>query len=91
MKYTSLRALLENETYPHFYTHKFIGLHTPIFLEAVETLKSKFAYLTLSTQFRSSAKGDYIAFTITFMAATVDDILTIMEATSQLPDLKIIL
>lgn len=91
MKYTNLRALLENETYPHFYTHKFIGRHTPIFLEAVETFKAKFAYLTLSTQFRLSTKGDYISFTITFMAATAEDIITVIEATSQLPDLKIIL
>ncbi len=88
---TNLRELLNNEVYPHIYTHKFIGLHTPDFLSAVQEIQTQFDYLDPAVESRQSKRGDYIAYTFTFEANAPEEILYLIEKTSLLRDLKIIL
>lgn len=87
----SLRDLLENQPYPHSYGHKFIGKHTPAFLLAAKDLETQFAHLNLTVEWRQSKKGDYIAYTFTFSAQNAEQILDLIQATSILQDLKMIL
>ena len=89
--YIKLRQLLEKETYPHSYVHKFIGPLNQEFLAAVDALQSQFAHLDLLVESRQSQKGGYIAFTLTFLAKHAEEIIVLVKATAELPGLKMIL
>lgn len=92
--YTKLRELLANETYPHRYIHKFIGLKSDVFVQAVLLLEKKHPNAKRVSERESvSSSGQqlYIAYTFEFLAQTPEDVIALMQATTQLPDLKIIL
>lgn len=89
--FTDLRLLLENESFPQTYVHKFIGLQTETFLHAVQALIAEFSGAKLIVSFRESKKKDYIAYTFSWEAISPDEIIQLIEKTGKLPDLKMIL
>lgn len=89
--YTQLKALLEEqETFPLAYTHKFIGKNTPEFAAAVEGLERRFGALTLEHA-RLSAGDGHLAMTYQFRAASAQEVIDLLEATSKLRDVRVIL
>lgn len=93
MDFTKLKALLDAETFPHRYLHKFIGIRSEKFLDAVSALEQQFPRATRKGVRESAdSKGTtYIALTFEFNAHSSDEIIELLEATMRLPDLKIIL
>ena len=87
----TLRVLLANEIFPQLYTHKFIGNHQEPFLQAVRHLQAHFVHLDITVTSRLSRHGDYIAYTFTFVANTQEDVLSLVEETSKLEGLKMVL
>ena len=99
MDLSKLTELLNTETYPMTYVHKFIGVKTPAFLAAVAQLETAFP-LALRTGERESAApatdggsggGRYLALTYELKAKSAAEIIELWKATVNLPDLKIIL
>ncbi len=89
--YSRIRELLEaQESFPIFYTHKFIGKNSVVFQESLKTLELKFPHLERVSQ-RQSAKGNHIAMTYRFEAFSAEAIVVVMEATSQLEDVLVLL
>lgn len=88
--YDRLRELLANETFPHVYTHKFIGLKTPGFQASVEEMVLRFPRARLITQ-RPSGGEKYLAYTYELEAETIEEIIELLQATAGLDDLKLIL
>jgi hypothetical protein len=93
MKYEKLRELLDAESYPHRYVHKFIGRKTPAFLKSVEELEAEFpeAVKVSSRESAGTSAEPFLALTYELVADTPDEIIDLLEATHQLDDLKIIL
>jgi putative lipoic acid-binding regulatory protein len=93
--YTKLRELLKQEKYPMTYIHKFIGMNTSAFRDAVEDLEDRFPGLREVSRRESSDSGsgdaNYLACTFNFIASSADEIIELMEATRVLADIKIML
>lgn len=92
--YQRLRELLEKESYPHCYVHKFIGYKTAAFAAAVEELEGAFPRATRVGARESgvmSGGGQYVAYTYELEAGSADEIIALLEATGRMADLKIIL
>ncbi len=90
-KYTKLHALLEaQETFPTQYTHKFIGRNSPAFAAGMQTLEERFPTLTLETA-RATRSESYLAVTYTLEADSAEAIIEVLEATTAIPDLHMIL
>jgi putative lipoic acid-binding regulatory protein len=89
-----LRELLELESYPHLYTHKFIGHNTDAFLAALVELEVLFPKAR-RVGHRESGNGQqggrYLALTYELPAESVDEIVALIDATGELVDLKLIL
>jgi hypothetical protein len=88
--YNKLHALLDKETYPLAYTHKFIGRNTARFTTGVQALEAKFPKLTLQTA-RTSKGEAHLALTYEIVAENAGEIIEILEATGQLEDLHLVL
>jgi hypothetical protein len=91
-----LKELLDLETYPMNYTHKFIGKNTKAFLRAIDELEENFPQLDRISARESqatqiNADASYLALTYEFVANSSDEIIEVLEATSKLEDLKVIL
>ena len=89
-----LRELLELESYPHIYTHKFIGNNTDAFVAALGELERLFPKIRRVGQRESGGgerAGRYLAITYELEADSVEEIVSIIDATGKLVDLKIIL
>lgn len=89
--YAKLKALLEaQETFPHRYTHKFIGKNSPRFAQSVERLQARFPNLMLETA-RLSKGEAHLALTFIIEAQTADDIIAVLEAMGDVEDLHLVL
>lgn len=89
--YSRLKELLvEQETFPLTYVHKFIGKNSPQFLQALALWEKKFSKARqISVRL---SKGDaHAAVTYEFLADHVDEVIVLLEATDQLPDLIMVL
>lgn len=91
--YTKLRELLKSEQYPHKYIHKFIGQKTPEFMSGVATLEVRFPKAVKVSQRESAGVSSdiFIAMTYELEAASPDEIIELLEATSKITHLKVIL
>lgn len=89
--FEKLRALLENEKFPHIYYHKFVGSNTASFVKEAELLKEQFSHLKLTIALRESSHEKYLAYTFSFEAHRADEIMALIEATAQIQGIKIIL
>lgn len=89
--YTRLRELLADESFPHLYVHKFIGLKTADFQARAEQMLLAFPRARLVGQRESGGQGKYLAYTCELHAESVDEIIALLEATAGLSDLKMIL
>jgi len=85
--YSKIREMLESqETFPLDYVHKLIGKNSAVFEESLKAFESRFP--AMRRQFsRPSASGNHLAVTFLFRAQNVDEIIQILEASEQLPDL----
>ncbi len=89
--YSQLKALLESqEKFPTTYLHKFIGKNTVAFHGGVSGLEKRFATLTLELS-RESVGGKHVAKTYRFGASSADEIIELLKATDQVPDLLMVL
>ena len=89
--YTQLRSLLEeNEVFPIRYLHKIIGKNTAGFRTSVGNLCEKFPALVLEAK-RESSGGAHASYTFAFEAATVGEVIALLEATENLGDLVMVL
>lgn len=89
--YTKLRALLEaQEAFPTEFIHKFIGKNTPEFALGVAELERKFPGLRLQHS-RMSAGDAHVALTYVISAATVEEIIVVLQATDTIADLIYVL
>lgn len=87
-----LRELLALESYPHVYTHKFIGHNSDGFLSAIAELERNFPKARRVTQRESAGSpGRFLAMTYELHAESVDEIVALIDATGTLVDLKMIL
>jgi putative lipoic acid-binding regulatory protein len=92
MQMQKLKTLLENETYPHRYMHKFIGAKTSDFLAGVESLTRAFPSAKVSTRETPGKGGQvYVAYTFEFEADSADEIIRLIRATHSIKDLKVVL
>lgn len=90
--YEKLRELLEEEEYPHLYVHKFIGLNTEAFREAVIELELRFPDAKqISARESAGAAASYLAYTYELEANSADEIIELLQETATLPDVKILL
>lgn len=90
-QYDKLRELLEaQETFPFQYTHKFIGRNTQAFLDSVSALEKQFPKARRVTE-RKSGDNQHLALTYTLEADSADDVISLLQATSLLNDLRVIL
>lgn len=102
--YDKLRELLGEETYPHRYLHKFIGLNTDLFRDEVERFEKLFPRAKKVSERESKGGGanavasgqppdapSYVAFTYEFVANSPEEIIQLLEATSHLKDLRVML
>ncbi len=90
-QYDKLRELLiAQETFPFDYTHKFIGKNTAAFAQSVAALEAQFPKARRVTE-RRTADGKHISFTYIFNAASADEIIALLQATSLLNDLRVLL
>ncbi len=85
-----LRAALGQEEFPMEYIHKFIGDHTPSFIEAVRTWESRHPKVQ-KKQERLSQSGAHLALTYSFAADSVESVIALIESTTQIQDLRVIL
>jgi hypothetical protein len=91
MDFDRLKALLEEqETFPHDFTLKFIGLNTPVFLESVKEFESEFPILRKQAD-RLSANAANLAITYIYKAANADEIIALLKRVSQIRDVRVIL
>lgn len=89
--YAKLRILLvEQETFPTQYLHKFIGKNTPGFAEDVTQFEVRFPRARLQTARMSQGDG-HVAMTYVLEAETVENIIDLLKATKLIRDLKYIL
>ena len=90
-KYESLRALLlSQETFPTEYTHKFIGRNTAGFAAGVQRLEAQFPGLRLESA-RATRSEAHLALTYVFVGESADAIVELLEFTSGIDDLYMIL
>lgn len=92
-KYAKLRDLLANETFPHRYIHKLIGLNSDVFKASVAALLAKFPNAREASRRESRGAGGhaYLAITIELNAACIDEIIDLLEATMCVAELKVVL
>lgn len=88
--YNKLHALLDQEAYPHRFTHKFIGRNTARFTTGVQQLEARFPKLKLQTA-RTSKGEAHLALTYELVADSAAEIIEVLEATGQLEDLHLVL
>lgn len=86
-----LRMLLQEEKYPLTYMHKFIGRNTPAFRAAVAQMVRGFPTASLSTMRESGESASWLAYTYVQVAQNADEVVAFVEATTTLPELRIIL
>ncbi len=89
--YTRLRELLENESYPHRYTHKFIGRKTEAFAASVAVFEQRFPRAARTGERESGGGAAYLAYTYELLADSPDEIIELVRATAEIADLKMIL
>ena len=86
-----LRELLETEeTFPHPFLHKFIGDNVPEFHEGVSQLQQRFPRLVRQSM-RTSASQNHLSLSFTFLADNADEIIELLEATYEVPHIRIVL
>ncbi|MGZ3709040.1 MAG: DUF493 family protein [Bdellovibrionota bacterium] len=89
--YTKLRELLEKETYPLEYLHKFIGRNTPAFSKSVSELEAKFSSRLKRQGSRKSSGDHHLALTYVFSADSADQVIEMLKATDIVFDLLMVL
>jgi len=91
MDYARLKELLEeNETFPHDFILKFIGVNSPLFSE--DTRKLEELYPTLRKQSeRKSSGGANLALTYVYRAQNADEIIALLKTVSKIRDVRVIL
>ena len=90
MAYEKLREMLLLESYPHVYSHKFIGHNSEAFAAALLALEEAFPRARRVLQ-RESGGARFLALTYEIHAESADEIITLISATATLTDLKIVL
>jgi hypothetical protein len=89
--YTKLRELLlAQERFPLQYLHKFIGKNTPSFDQGVADWQAQHP-LAVCQSNRLSRNGGHRAMTYVFTAGTVDELISMLEATDRITDLLMVL
>lgn len=89
--YGQLRALLlSQETFPLDYLHKFIGRNSAEFGEGLKHWMQSHPGASCQSD-RLSANQAHRAVTFVFQAATVDELIGMLQATDAIPDLVMIL
>ena len=86
-----LLELLQAETFPLRYVHKFIGRNTPEFRAAVAALGKQFPSVVCEGFRESGASHTWLAYTFVQTAPSATDIVAFVEATALLTDIKLIL
>lgn len=89
--YEKLRALLDHETYPHTYIHKFIGLNTETFRDGLERLEERFPEAIRVSERESGEGANFLAVTYELEAQNPDEIIELLRTTTTLADVKVIL
>jgi hypothetical protein len=88
--YAKIRELLAKETYPLRYTHKLIGANSPQFEAGLRQFEASLVGLT-RVGVRLSAGDAHMAVTYAFHASDAEAIIVMLEASSKIPGLKMIL
>ena len=89
-RYAKMRELLANETYPLLYTHKLIGSNTPQFEAGLQAFEQGVPGIQ-RVGVRLSSGDAHMAVTYNYQAADVDSLIAMLEASSKIPGLKMIL
>ena len=91
MDYARLKALLEEqETFPHDFTLKFIGVNSQAFAEDVKKFEARYPSLRKQAERKSSGEAN-IALTYLYLSQSADEIITLLQDVSKLRDVKVIL
>lgn len=88
---TRLLELLSQESFPLEYLHKFIGKNSPEFKEAVAQLAARFPAVHTQHVRESGKSHAYLAYSFSLTALQPKDVTDLVEATSQLPGLALLL
>src|SRR4051794_19020653 len=85
-----LKVLLENESFPHDFTVKFIGSNSRTFADGVRAFEAGYPQLRKQAE-RRSANDANLALTYVFPAQNADEIVSLLKRVSEIPDVKVIL
>ena len=89
--YSKLLELLRTqETFPLEYTHKVIGAQTPEFEAGIQALLSRTPALRVS-QRRSTGDQAHVSVTLVLTAQTAEEVILLVEASHDLPGIRVIL
>ncbi len=89
-QYARLRELLENESFPHSFTFKFVGNQTPAFEGGLGTLEAGFPSLKQAAR-RPSDQGRHLAMTYVLVANKPEEIVEVYRKIAEIPDLILVL
>jgi len=89
-RYARLRDVLSRETFPLKCTHKLIGINTPAFEKGLQDFETTVAGL-VRTQVRASGGNAHLSVTYEFTAANIESMISMLDASAKVPDLKYIL
>jgi hypothetical protein len=89
-RYARLRDVLSRETFPLKCTHKLIGVNTEAFEKGLQKFESEVAGL-VRTQVRASGGSAHLSVTYEFTAANIDSMISMLDASAKVPDLKYML
>jgi putative lipoic acid-binding regulatory protein len=87
-RHRHLRDLLEKEIYPSLFPFKFVGKNSEPFLKGVASLEKMYPNLALQTK-RLSRTQQYLSYTYNYPAKSADEIISIFDEISKIPDLAI--
>ena len=91
MDYAKLKQLLEEqETFPHDFILKFIGVNTPAFAEDVKALEKRHPALEKQTE-RASSGAANLALTYVYTADDAEQIIVLLKEVSKIRDVRVIL
>jgi putative lipoic acid-binding regulatory protein len=89
-RYARLREVLSRETFPLKCTHKLIGVNSAAFEAGLQLFESEIVGLN-RTQVRSSGGNAHLSVTYEFTAESVESMLSMLDASAKVPDLKYML
>jgi putative lipoic acid-binding regulatory protein len=85
-----LELLRDQEVFPLEYTHKIIGAQTSAFEDGIQELIRQHPGLKIATR-RETQDRAHVAVTFQYTAQRAEDVIILLEASHQVPDVRVIL